>query len=233
MMNFKTLALSLTACAFAAGTANAAITISTNNSGGSGRLVSTASATTTAIAGGNATLHVGYFLNPGDAALKSGNLQTVLSSFIPLGENRPGLGATGGNFNVGSVTAGRWNTQIPGITGTNDAVNGVPNATSLVQGTRLFLLIYNTAQTEFALFGDSVLWLAPKDDPSIPGGASLTLAANITNLDAASSSTEVYWGSYPTAGGNFIAMAPVVPEPGAASVGLLAALGLLARRRRA
>ena len=230
-MKFKTLACSFVACFLAAGSAQAAITISTNNSGGSGRVINSSAGV--AVASGSGTLHVGYFLDPNAAVLKSGNLAAILPLFIPLGENRPGLGSTGGNFAIGSVTAGRWNTQIPSVTGTNDATAGPPSATSLVQGTRLFILAYNTAQNEYALFGDSALWVAPKDDPNIPGGASLSMAANITNLDAASASTEVYWGSYP-ATGNFINMAPIanIPEPGAASVGLLATLGLLIRRRR-
>lgn len=212
----------------ATGSAQAVITISTNNSGGGGRVYN--SSTGTALAG-NATLHVGYFLNPNDDVLKSGVLQAVLAQFIPLGENRPGLGATGGNVVVGGTTAGRVNTTITGVVGTNDPTPGLPSATSLVQGTRLFLLVYNTAQTEYALFSDSALWLAPKDDPAIPGGASLTMAANVTNLDANSSLNEVYWGTYPAAG-NFLNLAPVVPEPGVASIGILATLGLLARRRR-
>ena len=233
-MNHRKFAALLAACTLSASPVSAAITISTNNSGSNGRLAT--SFFGNLLTSGQATLHIGYFLNPDDPLLKDfcrTNLSNILQRFIPLGENRPGLGATGGNFNVGSVTPGRWNTTITGITGTNEATAPAPSTTTLVQGTRLFLLIIRSPN-EYALFGDSVLWRAPKDDPSIPGGASLTLAANISNLDTASASTELYVGAYQNNGTqNFIRLDGYdCPEPGTASLGLLTALGLLRHRRR-
>ena len=209
--------------------ADAAITISTNNLGGGGRQYTTSTGTLLTTANGN--LRVGYFLDSSSSALRSGDLALIQSLFIPLGTNAsPNLGASGGAITVGA-TAGRATGTIPGIAGTNTAVDGPVSSTTLVQGTRLFLLVYNAS--EFALFSDLALWKAPKDDPAIPGGASLTLAANLINLDVASSGLELFQGTYSTVGtANFLALAPIVPEPSTSLMALIAGMGLIARRRR-
>ncbi len=232
-MNSIQKSLTLLGTILFASAAPGAIIINYNNLGGGGRQFTTS--TGDLLTGGS--LQIGYFLDAGNPALSSGDLAQVRSAFIPLGTGQPGMG-TGGNVGTFAVpsgaAAGRSNGSVTGVIGTNTPTNGAPALGTLVQGTRLFVLVWNSSQTEFGLFSDSVLWLAPKDDPDIPGGASLTMALNATNLDPASASTELLHGTYDStsATANFLRLAPNIPEPSTGILSLLAALGICVRRRR-
>jgi hypothetical protein len=213
--------------------AQGAITLNYNNLGGGGRQFTTSSGAL--LTGGS--LQLGYFLDTGHAALSSGDLAQVRSQFIPLGTGQAGMGTGGatGTFSIPSATTdGRSSGQILGVIGTNTPTNGVPTTGTLVQGTRLFVLVWNAGQTEFGLFSDSALWLAPNDNPDIPGGASLTLAINATNLDPANASTELYHGTYDStsATANFFRLEANIPEVSTSMLSLLAVFGLAIRRRR-
>ena len=239
-MKFKFI-LSTILTATLAASSHAAITFSSNNSGGGGRQVT--SSTGTLIPTGGGSLRIGYFLDSSSPVLSSGDWSAINALFIPLGEGRPNLGGVAtpvaGNTPIpipSGATAGRFLGQITGVTGTNVAVDPPSSVNSLSQGTRLFLFLSNSATpstlapTQFALVSDNTLWRAPKDDPTIPGGASLTMAMNATNINEAG---DIFWGAISTAGAsNFLAVAPVVPEPSSSLLGLLAAFGLIARRRR-
>jgi hypothetical protein len=245
-MKFKSI-LATAAAVSIASSSHAVVTISANNSGGGGRQLTTS--TGTLLAAGTGSLRIGYFLDPSAPALRSGDWAAVFNAFIPLGE--------GSHANLGDVTnpagvpgnspipvpsaaaAGRFNGSITGIVGTNDAVNPPASSTSLSQGVRLFLLASNApdpktfganspAGFEWALVSDATLWVAPKDDPTIPGGASITMAMNATNINDAS---DVYWGNIETVGTNNFLRLAFIPEPSTSLLGLLG-LGLLARRRR-
>jgi hypothetical protein len=214
---------------------NAAVTINSNNSGGTARQITTSAGVNVS----NAILQIGYFV--GAPTGGAGNLQAVRDSFTVLGTGGS-LGTSlqsgnpttvAGQFTVGATTSGRFSgVTVSNITGTNTPAPGAPSPTTLVQGTRLFILIYTP--TEYTIFSDAALWLAPKDDPAIPGGASLTLAANFANLDTASAANEVLWGSYatPVSGTNQLRLAPIIPEPSSLVFGLLGGLLFAARRRK-
>lgn len=231
-MKLKTLACSVAALAFLTGASQAVITVGVNNALGGGRRFS--SSTNVTLGVDAASLHVGYFLDWQNSNLTSGNLTDILTKFIPLGEGRPGLGSLVAPSTGRTDVNGRANLSINGVVGTT--ATGVPATDKLVQGTRLFVLVYNAGQTEFALLSDigNTNWLAPNDDPSL--GGSSTLAVNIANFDTpgTDAARELFWGTYRSVSGteNYLNLAPVVPEPGTTSIGLLAALGLLGRRRR-
>jgi MYXO-CTERM domain-containing protein len=240
-MKFKTILATATAVSIAS-SSHAAITISANNLG-AGRQLTTQSGTL--LAAGTGSLRIGYFLDSNSPVLRSGDWAAINAVFIPLGEgSSPNLGdvttpaGVPGNSPIpvpSAATAGRVSGQITGVIGTNDAVAPPVSASTLVQGTRLFLLASNSpdpkvsAPAEFALVSDAVIWLAPKDDPTIPGGASLTMAMNVANLNEPA---DIYWGTIDTQGtSNFLRLAPPIPEPATSLLGLVG-LGLLARRRR-
>ena len=215
----------------------AAILLSSNNSGGGGRQITTS--TGTLLTGGS--MHIGYFADPAAAGLRSGDWSYIATNFIPLGEGRAGLG--GGTAGVAPILIpsaaanGRYTGSVSGITGTNQASDPTTASTSVLnQGTRLFLLALDvpsmsTAPTQFALVSDSTLWKAPKDDPLIPGGASLTLALNRTNIAPGEEATDVFWGTLASdsATVNFLRLAPPVPEPSTSLMAVLAGLGLIDR----
>lgn len=240
-MKFKTI-LATATVAFLASSSHAAITISSNNSG-SGRQITTS--TGTPLATGAGSMRIGYFLDANSPVLRSGDWTAINAVFIPLGEGGPAtLGvvtnpvqAPGPPIPVPSgATAGRYNGSIGGITGSNAAVDPAPNSNTLSQGVRLFLFASNspdpkvTAPSQFALVSDDVLWRAPKDDPLIPGGASVTMALNLANISDAS---DIFHGTVESvAGTNFLRLALPIPEPGTTLLGLVAAAGLIARRRR-
>jgi hypothetical protein len=251
-MKFKSILATAAAVAIAS-SSHAVITVSANNSGGGGRQITTS--TGTLLAAGTGSLRIGYFLDPNAAVLRSGDWAAVYNAFIPLGEGaHANLGdvtapaGVPGNSPIpvpSAATAGRFTGQITGIIGTNDLVNPnpPPSSTSLVQGVRLFLLASNAPDPktfgannppggpggfEWALVGDATAWVAPRDDPNIPGGASITMAMNATNINEAA---DVYWGNIETVGTNNFLRLAFIPEPSTSLLGLLG-LGLLARRRR-
>lgn len=225
--------------------ANAVITLSANNSGGGGRQVTTS--TGTLLAAGTGSIRIGYFADSNSAVLKSGDWAAINSLFIPLGETplvagsgtvtNP-VGVTPGNpIPIPSAaTAGRFNGSVTSIVG-NFPPNPNPGGFYLPSGTRIFLLLSNSADprnvapTEFALVTDSI-WVAPQDDPNIPGGNSLTMAMNTTNLNDAA--TDVYWGALASTGAttNFLRLAAPVPEPSVVSLAGLCSLLFFQRRRR-
>lgn len=231
---------------------HAAVTLSSNNSGGGGRQITTAAGAL--LTTGQGSLRIGYFLDSSSPVIASGDWAAINAAFIPLGEGRAGLGdvttpATAGDAPIpvpSAATSGRFSGQITGITGTNVAVDPPATGSSLSQGVRLFLFAANspdpkvTPPTQFALVSDCVLWRAPKDDPNIPGGASITMAMNATNINVDDPANrmgnplnDVFWGSIATVGAeNFLRLAPPVPEPSTGLMALLAGLGLVVRRRR-
>jgi PEP-CTERM motif len=248
-MKFKSILVTAVAVSIAS-SSHAVITLNTNNSGGGGRQITTS--TGTLLAAGTGSLRIGYFLDPSAPVLRSGDWAAVFNAFIPLGEGRhanlgdvttPTVAGNGPIPVPSAATAGRFAGQITGVVGTNLPAPPPATDTSLSQGVRLFLLASNAPDPktfggnspggfEWALVSDATLWVAPNDDPNIPGGASLTMAMNATNINDAS---DVYWGTLDTTtvGGvtsNFLRLA-FIPEPSTSLLGLLG-LGLLARRRR-
>ncbi|HEX2750365.1 MAG TPA: PEP-CTERM sorting domain-containing protein [Verrucomicrobiales bacterium] len=195
------------------------------------------------LANGSIKVRVGYFNTAAQDAnwltnLKSTTISSInsaLASFIPLGENsvnQPLLG-TGAGTATGPRIANRVvnSVQKPGrLIGSVTDVNPTPgtpdtvNAGGVPVGSRIFMLVYSDGDAvlnngeEFGVFS--------ADNWKIDGDSTLTLSLNTTDINLAS---EVYRGTFGS-----LKLGPVgnIPEPATGALGLLAGLGMLARRRR-
>jgi len=192
-----------------------------------------------AMPNGGAMVRLGYF----NTALQSGTwltdlrsndvakVNSALQSFIPLGENAatPNLGdvptTAGPRFaqrTINSVSsAGRLAGQITTVNPVAAAAN-TANPGGVPSGSRIYMLVYSdnnstlTASEEFGVFSSDI-WLMPSD-------GQLNLQLNTTDIDGAA---EVFRGTFGS-----LKLAPFVPEPSTGLLGLLAGLGMIARRRR-
>lgn len=210
-------------------TATAAVTISSNNSGGSGRTIT--SSTGTAVVTGS--IRIGYFANivGSDSVMRGGDYAALNAIFIPLGE--VGSDATGGDV-TSPVVAGNNPIPIGATAGKyTGQITGIKNS-YLPTGTRLFILASNSldpkssAPTEWALVSDAA-WVAPLDDVNL--GGSITLSLNNTNINDANA--DVWRGTIGTSGVLNLAAATPIPEPTIASLMLvLGGLTVSTRRRR-
>jgi hypothetical protein len=198
----------------------------------------------TPMATGAGALRIGYFntalQGPTWAAdMKSNDVAKVnaaMAAFIPLGETGGPFGTGTGNTTSGprfanrtvngAAVTGRLAGQIASVTPTTGTAN-TANAAGVPSGTRIYLLVYSDGNfvldgtEQFGVFSSATDWLMPTD-------AGLNLQLNATSITQATSATDIVRGSF----GSLHLQSFIVPEPGTASMGLLAALGLLARRRR-
>ncbi len=232
-------------------TASRATNISIADSGNAGATNPVVFNNGSSLPNGAITVRIGYFNTTSQGAswlsdLQSTDLskiQSALASFIPLGEDstKPVLGnlPAGGAPRVANrpvnlvATDGRITGGVADVT----PVAGTPNtanAGGVPAGSRIFLLVYSDNNAvlndgeQFGVFSADT-WLINSD-------GSLPLQLNTIGVNTAS---EVYRGTY-TGNGNEngnvgtlrLALVGVVPEPTTAAMGLLAGLGLMARRRR-
>ena len=171
----------------------------------------------------SAWVRVGFFRGLNTEGLNGSDaLASIAANFVPLGEagSPAGYGTSGANtiaFNDTTHSIGGGINDISFGTGTANT----EAAGALSRGTRLFLLIYDskTAPTELGVFS-ATNWNVPAS--TLVNTANLTL----TGVDTAG---EVYRGSLGS-----LVLSPLVPipEPSTGLLGLLAGLGLIARRRR-
>jgi hypothetical protein len=195
---------------------------------------------------GATMVRFGYFNTSAQGATWLSDLQSTdvakinsaLQSFIPLGENAatPNLGTitvtpTNSSPRISARTIngvsenGRIVGQVTAITPVAGAAN-TANAGGVPAGSRIFVLVYSDADAvlnngeQFGVFSADI-WSMPSD-----GG--LNLPINTTDVNTAG---EVYRGLLGSSQIRLSAVG-VIPEPTTGALGLLAGLGMLARRRR-
>lgn len=204
----------------------ALITVSSNNAGGNGLLITSSTGINMPT---GTRIRVGSFNDPvGNAAILTGNdFNAIDSIFRPLGEGAAGGGtvAAGQSLAIGAV-AGRFNFSVGGIT-----------QAYLPAGVPLFVWALG-GQTvgpsgEWAIVTNNDSggvpagspWTAPVDDPDL--GGTITLAVTNQRVDDAN---DVVKGTLQAAGPPQLRLA-VIPEPGSlALLGL--AFGCIRRRRK-
>ncbi|MFN0130164.1 MAG: PEP-CTERM sorting domain-containing protein [Verrucomicrobiales bacterium] len=204
---------------------DAAISVTGNNLGGSGRIL--ADAAGTPLPAGS-LIRVGFFNDPvADIAVISGtDFSSIDQLFKSLGEGVANSGTlTDGSLAAGVPTAGRFSFTISGAEQSYLPPNKlmflwVFNASSAASATQWALITNNDSND-----GD-LPWLSKVDDVGIPGSGNLSLPMQQAQVDDAS---DVVTGSIV---GNQLRL-EVVPEPSLAALCLSATGALLLRRRRA
>ncbi|HWB05756.1 MAG TPA: PEP-CTERM sorting domain-containing protein [Verrucomicrobiales bacterium] len=147
----------------------------------------------------------------------------VNSAFVPLGESAADA-ADGTN---GPLFVNNVNTLNPGDAQGHFAgtINGVDNADARFgAGTRLYIMVLNAPFASMSS-ANQITILSDATGFTIPSSATRTMTTSAIDTAA-----EVFAGQL---GANSITMVPFnVPEPSTGMLGLLAAAGLMARRRR-
>lgn len=164
----------------------------------------------------------------------------VSQKFVPLGQPSSPLWADKGVASTNFGTAGTVGVTLNGtVPNQYISASGSINNTALVfaagtanalvvdgvtRGTRLFLLVYNSADpataTELGIYS-ATTWVVP--------AAGTTASLPLASIDNATAAYEVYRGGL----GSLI-LAPIipVPEPATGLLTLIVGLGLIGRRRR-
>ncbi len=186
---------------------------------------------------GSALIRLGYFVTSEQsgtwaADLSSpeiGRINSAMASFVALGENFSTLPLLGDSNNLrfadrltSTTPNGRLAGNIANVTPTGAAVNS-RSTTGVPALSRIYMLVYSDLNSvlnsgeDFGVFS-AENWLMPESNLS-------PLNLNTQDVNLAS---EIFRGSLGS-----LRLAPVgVPEPTTMTFGALAALGLLARRRR-
>jgi len=240
----KTLILSLLiATGFAAQASNISVVDFGSTSAG-GPIISNAVTFNdgSALTNGGIKVRLGYFNTSAQSGTWLADLQSTsvtritsaLQSFIPLGENAA-------NANLGDIptttgprvlqrsingvsSAGRL---AGGIANVNPAT-GAPNSVSpngVPAGSRIFLLVYSDADATLSASPTEQFGVFSADSWLMPSDGGLNPILNTIDVDTAG---EVFRGTFGSLKMNFVN----VPEPTTGLLGLLAGLGMVARRRR-
>jgi len=216
-MTLKKLSVVSSAFLALASMANAAlVNIATNTLAGPSRSVVTS--TLASLPTGSA-VRVGVWQGGVVPTITPQTRVSDLTGFIPLGESAADAAdGTNGPFGTTAATANG--------SGWAFTINSVDNTDArFLSGTRLYIMVLNTQPG--SLDGATQLTLLSDPGWTIPASGARTMTTAQVDSQA-----EVMYGVW---GASQLVMGPInttVPEPTAASISLLAGLGMLARRRR-
>jgi len=208
--------------------ANAAITISANNSGGAGFNLPANSVVRVGFIPGSSD-NVGDPLYADTFATLTGNDFAAIKTLVKF------LGSD--NIDAGSGTSGASGGTAPAtVLGTGKFTFKAENISGsyLPQNERLYIIATDSASLSpaaWAIISNNDLnngapdWIAPFNDPTL--GGSITMAMTTSRIDDAN---DVLRGTVTVGSPNTIGLVPV-PEPGSLAIVGLVSLGLIRRRR--